>query len=124
MWEAKWNQCNREPDNSVPFITESLYVLTRKHQDHLLQSLLHLRIHAALQKIENYSVQNELFGVVGEFAWPNQALVIKEDMEESGNESEFFDAEEDWDDRRPRQDSNSSFDIISDNELDTIMRKK
>ncbi|CAH3028126.1 unnamed protein product, partial [Porites evermanni] len=93
----------------------------RKHQDHLLQSLLHLRIHAALQKIENYSIQNELFGVGGEFARPNQALVIKEDLEESGNESEFFDAEEDWDDCRPRQDSNSSFDIISDDELDTII---
>lgn len=98
-----------------------MFVLTRKHQDHLLQSLLHLRIHAALQKIENYSIQNELFGVGGEFALPNQALVIKEDLEESGNESEFFDAEEDWDDSRPRQDSNSSFDIISDDELDTII---
>lgn len=98
-----------------------MYVLTRKHRDHLLQSLLHLRIHAALQKIENYSIQNELFGVGGEFAQPNQALVMKEDLKESGNESEFFDAEEDWDDSRPRRDSNSSFDIISDDELDTII---
>ena len=47
--------------------------------------------------------------------------MIKEDLEESGNESEFFDAEEDWDNSRPRQDSNSSFDIISDDELDTII---
>ena len=45
---------------------------------------------------------------------PNEADL--QDTSISGNEDDFFDAEEDCG-NRPRLDSNSSFDIISDDEL-------
>nr|XP_058942050.1 tetratricopeptide repeat protein 39B-like isoform X1 [Pocillopora verrucosa] len=88
----------------------------RKHRDHLLQSLLHLRIHAALQKIEQNSVSMGRPQVVcgQEFVQngtQNELQVMNsEEMTES---EDFFDAEEECANLY-RQDSNSSFDIISD----------
>lgn len=86
----------------------------RKHRDHLLQSLLHLRIHAALQKIEDSDHKevrtNKLFPV-------NQQLALNGDSSFSGSEEDFFDAEEDCS-KLLRHDSGSSFDIITDDELD------
>ena len=90
-----------------------LFKPDRKHRDHLLQSLLHLRIHAALQKIEQNSVS--VWKVRGqEFVQngtQNELQVMNsEEMTES---EDFFDAEEECA-NLCRQDSNSSFDIISD----------
>lgn len=77
-----------------------------------MQSLLHLRIHAALQKIEHAAAKNGLPVSLKEELVTNGHLSI------SGN-ADFCDAEEDFVKMR-RQDSNSSFDIISDDELNTI----
>lgn len=86
----------------------------------MLQSLLHLRIHAAVQKIEHDAAQDaRTVSREEELAQPNQELVINGDASISGNEDDFFDAEEDCVNMR-RQDSNSSFDIISDDELNAI----
>jgi len=96
----------------------------RKHRDHLLQSLLHLRIHAALQKIEHSDAQDGRNLLRKELAQKEQELVSNEDTSISENEDtsisenedDFFDAEEDCV-NMTRHDSNSSFDIISDDEL-------
>ena len=88
----------------------------RKHRDHLLQSLLHLRIHAGLQKIEQNSVSVGKPQVVRgqEFVQngtQNELQVMNsEEMTES---EDFFDAEKECANLY-RQDSNSSFDIMSD----------
>ena len=88
----------------------------RKHRDHLLQSLLHLRIHAALQKIEQNSVSVGKPQVVRgqkfvQNGTQNELQVMNsEEMTES---EDFFDAEEECANLY-RQDYNSSFDIISD----------
>ena len=93
-----------------------LFKPDRKHRDHLLQSLLHLRIHAALQKIEQNSVSMGRPQVVRgkEFVQngtQNELQIMNsEEMTES---DDFFDAEEKCA-NLCRQDSNSSFDIISD----------
>ncbi|XP_078354114.1 tetratricopeptide repeat protein 39B-like [Oculina patagonica] len=92
----------------------------RKHRDHLLQSLLHLRIHAALQEIEHNNVtlngppvlihEDELV----QNAQNEQETAKNEETAGSANEDDFFDAEEDFVPNLCRHDSNSSFDIISD----------
>ena len=88
----------------------------RKHRDHLLQSLLHLRIHAALQKIEHNSVSLGRPQVVRgqEFLQNGRQNELQNMNSEEMTESEdFFDAKEECANLY-RQDSNSSFDIISD----------
>ena len=88
----------------------------RKHRDHLLQSLLHLRIHAALQKIEQNSVSMGRPQVVRgqEFVQNGRQNELQIMNSEEMTESEdFFDAEEECT-NVCRHDSNSSFDIISD----------
>ena len=89
-----------------------------------MQSLLHLRIHAALQKIEHSDAQDGRNLLRKELAQKEQELVSNEDTlisenedtSISENEDDFFDAEEDCV-NMTRHDSNSSFDIISDDEL-------
>ena len=106
------------PGVTVYFLSFILLLVKpdRKHRDHLLQSLLHLRIHAALQKIEQNSVSMGRPQVVRgqEFVQngtQNELQVMNsEEMTES---EDFFDAEEECA-NLCRQDSNSSFDIISD----------
>lgn len=84
-----------------------------------MQSLLHLRIHSALQKIEHAAAENGLpVSLKEDLVQTNQELVTNGDLSISGN-TDFYDAEEDFVKMR-RQDSNSSFDIISDDELNTI----
>lgn len=84
-----------------------------------MQSLLHLRIHAALQKIEHAAAENGLpVSLKEDLVQTNQELVTNGHLSISGN-ADFCDAEEDFVKMR-RQDSNSSFDIISDDELNTI----
>ena len=103
-----------------PLITGFFALLYRKHREHLLQSLLHLRIHAALQKIEHAAAENGLTvrSLKEDLVQTNQEPVTNGDSSILGNE-DFFDAKEDFVKVR-RQDSNSSFDIISDDELNTI----
>ena len=106
------------PGVTVYFLSFILLLVKpdRKHRDHLLQSLLHLRIHAALQKIEQNNVSMGRPQVVRgqEFVQngtQNELQIMNsEEMTES---EDFFDAEEECAYLR-RQDSNSSFDIISD----------
>ena len=81
-----------------------------------MQSLLHLRIHAALQKIEHSDAQDGRNLLRKELVQKEQELVSNEDTSISENEDDFFDAEEDCV-NMTRHDSNSSFDIISDDEL-------
>lgn len=93
----------------------------RKHRDHLLRSLLHLRIHGALQKMEHahvvkgrtQSLNNKVFQI-------KQGLAADGDnVSFSESEDDFFDAVDDFS-KLLRQDSNSSFDVISDDELDSL----
>ena len=91
----------------------------RKHRDHLLQSLLHLRIHAALQKIEHNGMARDRPQVLHEEELVQNAQIKREserneDTAGSTNDDDFFDAEEDCVPNLSRQDSNSSFDVISD----------
>ncbi|XP_020607165.1 tetratricopeptide repeat protein 39B-like [Orbicella faveolata] len=91
----------------------------RKHRDHMLQSLLHLRIHAALQEIEHNGMGRDRSPVLHEKefvqnAQNKQGTESNEDTAASANDDDFFDAEEDCVPNLSRQDSNSSFDIISD----------
>lgn len=85
----------------------------------MLQSLLHLRIHTALQEIEHNGMATNRPPVLHEEELV-QNLQIKRESEKnedtagSANEDDFFDAEEDCVPTLSRQDSNSSFDIISD----------
>ena len=94
-----------------------LFLSDRKHRDHLLQSLLHLRIHIALQKIEHNSVAVDRPQVLRrqEFVQNGQNELQNTNNEDTTGsaDEDFFDAEEDCV-NLCRQDSNSSFDIISD----------
>ena len=85
----------------------------------MLQSLLHLRIHAALQEIEHNGMATNRPPVLHEEefaqnAQNKQGSERNEDSTGSTNDDDFFDAEEDCVPNLSRQDSNSSFDIISD----------
>ena len=85
----------------------------------MLQSLLHLRIHAALQEIEHTGVALDEPAVLCEEELVQnpqneQERVKNEDTAGSTNEDDFFDADEDFVPKLCRHDSNSSFDIISD----------
>lgn len=85
----------------------------------MLQSLLHLRIHAALQKIEHNGMARDRPQELHEEEVVQNAQIKREserneDTAGSTNEDDFFDAEEDRVPNLSRQDSNSSFDIISD----------
>lgn len=93
----------------------------RKHRDHLLRSLLHLRIHGALQKMEHADIEKGRTRSLN-----NKVFQIKQGLAEdgdnisfSGSEDDFFDAVDDCS-KLLRQDSNSSFDVISDDELDFL----
>ena len=84
----------------------------------MLQSLLHLRIHAALQEIEHTGVAPDRLPVsrgeeLVEIGEEVQESTKNENATQSENEEDFFDAEEDCA-NLCRQDSNSSFDVISD----------
>lgn len=85
----------------------------------MLQSLLHLRIHAALQEIERNGVATDGPPVLQEEqfaqnAQNKQGSERNEDTAGSAYDDDFFDAEEDCVPNLSRQDSNSSFDVISD----------
>ena len=85
----------------------------------MLQSLLHLRIHAALQEIEHNGMGRDRSPVLHEKefvqnAQNKQGTESNEDTAGSANDDDFSDAEEDCVPNLSRQDSNSSFDIISD----------
>ena len=85
----------------------------------MLQSLLHLRIHAALQEIERNGVATDGPPVLQEEefaqnAQNKQGSERNEDTPGSANDDDFFDAAEDCVPNLSRQDSNSSFDVISD----------
>ena len=88
----------------------------RTHRDHLLQILLHLRIHPALQKIERNSIsigrpQVVLRRECVQNGPQNELHNMKsEEMTES---EDFFDVGEECA-NLCRQDSNASFNIISD----------
>ena len=82
----------------------------------MLQSLLHLRIHAALQEIEHSGAALDRSAVLREkeHLQNKHESAKNEDSAGSENEDNFFDAEEDFVPDLCRHDSNSSFDIISD----------
>ena len=82
----------------------------------MLQSLLHLRIHAALQEIEHNGMARDRSSVLHEkeLAQNAQTKQGTERTAGSADDDNFFDAEEDCVQNLSRQDSNSSFDIISD----------
>ena len=97
----------------------SFFFSNRKHRDHLLQSLLHLRIHAALQEIQHNGTARDRSPVLHEEEFAQNAPNREEsegneDTAGSANDDDFFDAEEDCVPNLSRQESNSSFDIISD----------
>lgn len=80
-----------------------------------------MRIHGALQKMEHAHVEkgrtrslnNKVFQI-------KQGLAADGDnISFSGSEDDFFDAVDDCS-KLLRQDSNSSFDVISDDELDFL----
>ena len=105
------NRFNRVKQLNLAFFSN------RKHRDHLLQSLLHLRIHAALQKIEHNGMAGDRPQVLHEEGLVQNAQIKGEsDVDTAGstNDDDFFDAAEDCVPNLSRQDSNSSFDIISD----------
>ena len=66
--------------------------------------------HAHIEKRRTRSLNNKVFQI-------KQGLAADGDISFSGSEDEFFDAVDDCS-KLLRQDSNSSFDVISDDELD------